>query len=150
MDRIKTKDLARGRWKQVLPVLGIPSKALTGRHGPCIFCGGKDRARFTNRNDEGVYFCNQCGSVDGFGLLMKFHGWDFKRAAQEVDRLFSINTYASLAPGHYQQIVGGIGEHVPKSTKDCALWLRKFHPEKLGPWLDDRPPEVRFWLETQE
>ena len=41
-------------------------------------------------------------------------------------------------------------EGVPKSLKDCALWLRAHQPDKLEGWLDGQDKEVRWWLETQE
>jgi phage/plasmid primase-like uncharacterized protein len=149
-DRIKTKDLARGRWPRILAALGVPKKVLSGRNGPCVFCGGKDRARFTDYKQEGFYFCNQCGSYPGMKFLMALNGWTFKQAAHEVDRVLSTNSYISLSNDTYNKILENADLRVPKSTRDCALWLRKFHPEKLGPWLDNHPPEVRFWLETQE
>jgi putative DNA primase/helicase len=85
-----TKDTvarARGRWREILPALGIETAVLNGKNQPCPLCGGKDRFRFTNRNDEGVYFCGQCGAGSGLQLLQRFHGWDFSRAAHEVDRI---------------------------------------------------------------
>src|SRR5262249_41095818 len=78
--RIKTADLARGHWPTILVELGIPRKALNGRHQPCLLCGGKDRARFTNHDDAGLYYCNQCGARDGFQLLMEYNGWEFREA----------------------------------------------------------------------
>jgi putative DNA primase/helicase len=80
-------EAARGRWREILPALGIPSEFLNGKNQPCPICGGKDRARFHDRNGEGVYFCNQCGAGSGFQLLQRFHGWDFKRAVDEVNQI---------------------------------------------------------------
>jgi putative DNA primase/helicase len=82
-----TIDAARGRWREILIALDVPAKALNGRNQPCLLCGGKDRARFTDRLQEGDYFCNQCGSRTGLQLLRKLRGWDFKRAADEVDKI---------------------------------------------------------------
>jgi hypothetical protein len=83
----KTADRARGHWPGILAELGIPRKALNGKHQGCLFCGGKDRARFTNHDDAGLYFCNQCGVRDGFQLLMDFHHWEFKETADRIDAL---------------------------------------------------------------
>lgn len=77
-------ELATGRWPAILARLGVPSSVLTGKHGPCPSCGGRDRFRFTDRDGQGRWICNQCGNGSGFDLLGMVHGWDFKRAAQEV------------------------------------------------------------------
>ncbi len=79
--------LAKGRWFEILSALGIPEKVLNKRHQPCPMCGGKDRFRWTNYHDDGMYICSQCGAGNGFQLLMKFHGWTFARTAAEIDTL---------------------------------------------------------------
>jgi len=87
MNTMDTANAARGRWTGVLSALGIDSKFLRNVHGPCPICnGGKDRWRFDDKLN-GNFFCSHCGSGDGFVLLQKFHGWDFKRAAAEVDKI---------------------------------------------------------------
>jgi phage/plasmid primase-like uncharacterized protein len=146
-DRIKTAEVARGRWTQILASLGVPPKVLNGRNQPCIFCGGRDRARFTNWKDDGYYLCNQCGSVNGFHLLMKLHGWTFSETAVKIDDLLANNWRVSMSPSNAPR---EIEIRIPKSVRDCALWLKKFHPEKLESWLERRDIEVRWWLETQE
>jgi phage/plasmid primase-like uncharacterized protein len=146
-DRIKTADLARGRWPYILSALGVPPKILNGRHQPCLFCGGNDRARFTNWKDEGYYFCNQCGSLNGFEFLMKFKGIQFSEAAKQVDELIAGNWRISIHPSNAPK---EIEIRIPKSVKDCALWLRKYRPADLEPWLERHDVEVRWWLDTQE
>src|SRR5439155_22198569 len=74
-----TIERAKGRWPGILAALGIPANALTGKHGPCPMCGGKDRFRFSDNDGSGDYICSQCGAGYGMRLLEKFHGWDFKR-----------------------------------------------------------------------
>jgi hypothetical protein len=88
-DQIRTADRARGHWPEILAELGIPRKALNGKHQSCLFCGGKDRAWFTNYDDAGLYYCNQCNPPvrDGFRLLMDFHHWEFKQTADCIDAL---------------------------------------------------------------
>lgn len=83
----KTVDAARGRWARILQELGVDQDRLTNRHGPCPLCGGKDRFRFDDKNGDGTWFCNACGSGTGFTLLMGLHGWDFAHAAGEVDKV---------------------------------------------------------------
>jgi putative DNA primase/helicase len=84
---VKTMEAARGRWRGILEVLGVDGKHLNGKHGPCPICGGKDRFRMDDRNGDGTYFCSGCNDSAGNGLqlLQRLHGWDFKRAAKEVD-----------------------------------------------------------------
>lgn len=69
-------DKARGRWRSILPALGVPKEYLTGKHGPCPFCGGKDRYRFSDLNGGGNFICNQCGSGTGVDFVMKFKGFN--------------------------------------------------------------------------
>ena len=85
--RVATKDAARGKWKGILATLGVNPSHLSGKHGPCPMCGGKDRFRFDNKGGDGTYFCSGCGAGNGFDLLRGVHNWDFKTAAQEVDRI---------------------------------------------------------------
>lgn len=82
-----TVDRARGRWREILPRLGIAPAFLTGRHGPCPLCGGKDRFRFTDRDRDGWYICGQCGAGTGILLIRKLHGWDHATACREVDAI---------------------------------------------------------------
>lgn len=84
---MRTADAARGRWYGILKSLGIDDQYLRNRHGECPMCGGHDRYRWDNRNDDGGYYCNGCGAGDGFALLMGCKGWTFAEAAKEVDAL---------------------------------------------------------------
>lgn len=78
-------DLAKGRWRDILPALGVDAQFLTGKHGPCPICNaGKDRWRFTNHADQGGWVCNQCGKGSGVDLVMKVNGWEFKEAAKAI------------------------------------------------------------------
>lgn len=79
-------DAAKGRWPGILSALGLPSSFLTGRHGPCPFCQGRDRFRFSDRDGDGRWFCNQCapGGEDGMALVQRLRGVDFAQAARIV------------------------------------------------------------------
>src|SRR5687768_11676509 len=87
-----TLERARGRWREILPRLGIETRFLTNRHGPCPLCGGRDRYRFDDKEGAGTYFCNQCGAGDGLILLRKLHGWDFKTACTEIDQIIGTDS----------------------------------------------------------
>lgn len=76
--KVEVREYAKGKWTAILPVLGVDSKFLGRRNGPCPICGGKDRFRFTDYNGEGRYYCNQCGPGDGFDLVEKVTGKTFK------------------------------------------------------------------------
>jgi putative DNA primase/helicase len=71
-------------WPAILEQLGIDGRFLRDKHGPCPACGGKDRYRFDNRHGRGGFYCNGCGAGDGFALLQRVHGWDFRTARDRV------------------------------------------------------------------
>ena len=78
------RDEARGRWRSILPQLGVAAKHLVNRHGPCPICGGRDRFRFDDREGRGTWFCNACGSGDGVALAMAVLNVDFRAAAERL------------------------------------------------------------------
>jgi len=108
-----TVDRARGRWREILPALGVESRFLTGKHLPCPACGGADRFRFDDRSKDGDYFCSQCGAGKGVSLLMKVKGWDFATAAKRVDEIIG------KAPAIPRQEVR---EHLPDKRGLRELW----------------------------
>ena len=85
--RRRTADAARGKWRGILLALGVDQQHLTGKHGPCPMCEGRDRFRWDNKDGGGSWICNACGAGNGFDLLMKLKGWDFATAARSVDEL---------------------------------------------------------------
>jgi putative DNA primase/helicase len=93
---MSTIERARGRWQEILPLLGIETKFLVNRHGPCPLCGGRDRFRFDDKNGEGTYYCNQCGAGAGLMLVRKKNGWNYRTACDEIDKL--IGKSGSTAP----------------------------------------------------
>jgi len=80
-----TKERAVGRWKSILPAFGVTPQQLTGKHGPCPLCGGKDRFRFDDKAGNGTWFCNQCGAGDGLGLVIRLRRVAFKDACKLID-----------------------------------------------------------------
>jgi len=82
------KERANGRWFDILANLGISIKE-DGSHSACPVpgCGGVNRFRFDNKDGNGSFFCNQCQrqAGDGFDLIMKVIGVDFKEAVVAVE-----------------------------------------------------------------
>ena len=93
---MNTTENARGRWREILSRLGIETRFLVNKHGPCPLCGGKDRFRFDDRDGSGSYYCNGCGAGVGIILVRKLHGWDHATACNEIDKI--IGTEPSSAP----------------------------------------------------
>jgi putative DNA primase/helicase len=83
----ETIERARGRWREILPQLGVETRFLINRQGPCPLCGGKTRFRFDDKYGSGSYYCNRCGAGVGIILLRKLHNWDHKTACDQVDRI---------------------------------------------------------------
>jgi len=77
-------DIAKGNWKHLLPTLGVDSRFLTNKHGPCPICEGKDRFRWDNQNDGGGFICSQCGAGDGFDLARRVTGKSFREIADQI------------------------------------------------------------------
>lgn len=86
-ERLDVREVAQGRWRSILTVLGIDERALSGKHGPCPMCGGKDRFRFDDREGRGTYFCSGCGAGDGVQLAMGITGQSFRDVARAVERI---------------------------------------------------------------
>lgn len=85
----RAEDLAEGRWTDILARAGVPDTAFTGKHGPCPLCGGKDRFRWNKAKE--LWVCNDCSEskyANGFALLMKLLGCDFRGAADFVREHF--------------------------------------------------------------
>lgn len=89
---------AHGRWSEILPRLGVGVHFLTGKHGPCPLCGGRDRYRYTDRGGDGEYICGQCGAGTGIILLRKMHNWTFKEACDAVDEIIGTDAPVKIQP----------------------------------------------------
>jgi putative DNA primase/helicase len=98
VSELNTVERARFRWREILPRLGVDTRFLTNKHGPCPLCGGKDRFRFDDKDGSGSYYCGQCGAGAGIILLRKMHGWDYKEACDEIDRIIGADSAPVSAP----------------------------------------------------
>ena len=96
-------EAARGRWREVLEAL-VPGIDLSGRHGPCPGCGGRDRFRVARDelDARGGWFCGQGGETtggDGLALLRHVHGWSFEEAVGRVAAVLGMDARAAPAGG---------------------------------------------------
>src|SRR5258706_14333045 len=96
MSELNTVERARHRWREILPQLGIDTKFLVNRHGPCPLCGGKDRFRYDDKNGEGTYYCNGCGAGNGIILVRKRNNWSYAEACTEIDGIIGADRTDSL------------------------------------------------------
>ena len=76
--------VAKGNWRHLLASLGVESRFLVNKHGPCPICEGKDRFRWDNQNDGGGFICSQCGGGDGFDLARRVTGKSFREIADHI------------------------------------------------------------------
>lgn len=83
--RTDIHDLALGKWRSLLPELGIHEQFLTDKHGPCPICGGKDRFRWDNKDGRGSYICSKCGPGSGVDLVIGVNRVDFRVAKQMIE-----------------------------------------------------------------
>ena len=90
------KEVAQGRWAEVLQRSGVDPSFLTGRAGPCPFCGGRDRFQFRIKSDNGSYICRNCTDAqyrNGFDFLMRHLGIsEFREAAEHVKSVLGVCT----------------------------------------------------------
>lgn len=84
----QVKQQATGRWQGILASLG--TEVPLNRHTACPACGGKDRFRFDDKEGNGTFICNQCGSGDGLDLVRRLFNVDVTEAAQEVAKVLAI------------------------------------------------------------
>lgn len=91
MAHIDIKDLACGKWRDILRAIGVPEQYLNGRHQGCPFCGddGKghrsDRFRFDDKAGNGSFICSHCGAGSGVDFVMRWLKCDFITAKKEIE-----------------------------------------------------------------
>ena len=84
----------RNRWPEILQTVAGLTKAQTTptRTGmPCPHCGGTDRYEF-KKVEDGFYLCRGCGAGDGWSMVMKVLGVDFRQSIEQVARYLGIST----------------------------------------------------------
>jgi putative DNA primase/helicase len=128
---MNTIERARGRWREILPQVGIEMRFLKNKHGPCPLCGGQDRFRFDDRDGSGSYYCNQCGAGVGILLVRSLNRWDHATACRVVDEII----------GPARQIASP--KHQERSTAAKAAAVRQLigdanSPEVVAQYLVPR------------
>ena len=58
----EVKARAYGHWTGILTALGVDPKILNRKNQPCPMCGGTDRFQYTDKFQEGNYYCRSCGA----------------------------------------------------------------------------------------
>ncbi len=127
------RERAKGRWRGLLPQFGIDSRYLSGRHGPCPFCGGEDRFRWDNKDGDGTFFCSACGPGSGADMVMKHNGWDFATAAREIEKVVGSGPVEPIKPKYCasRDLLNTLwGEGSPITKDDPA---GRFLYRRLGP-----------------
>ncbi len=94
------RERTQGRWRAILPILGLDERFLSGKNMGCPFCQppGKDRWRFINREGSGNWICSQCGMGDGFNLAMRVLNTDFATMAKRVEEALRMPATQKRAP----------------------------------------------------
>lgn len=93
----------RNRWRSILPLFGIETKFLGGRHGPCPICDGTDRFRFDDKEGKGTFYCNQCGAGDGVRLLMLKTGRGFADVVRDIRERLGETSTAPAPKGRHPE-----------------------------------------------
>ena len=122
------KQECHGRWSGILTSLGMDEKVFNGRHQPCVFCGGRDRARW-DRSKE-LYFCGQCGSRSPISLAIEFTGMSFKETMRAIrpnimssELKISSQIDTQAAEEKIKRVHAGLKRITPDSV--VALYLAK-------------------------
>lgn len=123
MQNVSVRDLAKGRWRGLLPEFGISQSHLNGKHGPCPICGGKDRFRFDDKNGVGDWICSSCGSGDGLMLAEKVTGLPMRDVIKKVQSLAST---VEARPVKER-------DHAKELNAIRSLWDRAGRPADDGP-----------------
>lgn len=122
-----TAELAKGRWRELLPALGVDAEFLKNDHGPCPICGGKDRFRWDDQNSNGGFICSGCGAGDGFNLVQRVTGKEFPQIASEIDTIIGRKFDGPTGPKPQEDV---------EQTQRLNMrrkWLGASYPMESGP-----------------
>ena len=144
--RPEIRDQAKGRWRGVLPRLGVPVAHLDGKQHPCPICGGKDRFRFDDLEGNGTWFCNHCGAGNGMSLVMKVNVLNFPDAAAKVRELIPNCPATKGRPGRDDAKCSAAMREVWASSQPIAGTMAEAYLRHRGCWSEHiaRMPSLRF------
>lgn len=143
-------DAARGRWASLLAEFGVRSELLTGRHGPCPGCGGRDRFRFDDKDGEGTFICSQGGggnlAGNGIALLQHVTRWEWKVCIEEVGRKLLPD---SMRRGFHDDYASGqapVRDDLPDAPRSEREEIPPYDEQKLRTYVEAVPPLTREHL----
>jgi putative DNA primase/helicase len=133
---MSTIERATGRWREILPQLGIETRFLVNRHGPCPLCGGTDRFRWDDRDGTGSYYCNQCGPGPGILLVRKLRGWDHATACRAIDDIIGRDPPPGREPEQLSRRRDNSGEDILAQATDSGIVQRYLTSRGLRTYPD--------------
>ena len=132
MERVPVREAAAGRWRDILSILGVPDRALSGKPGPCPVCGNlKPKFRFDDKEGRGTWICT-CSSGDGMALAMKITGLDFHHAAMRVEELVGTARQSPPKPQRSERNIREAMNTLWRSASPIGL------ADPAGRWLRNR------------
>lgn len=139
-------DAARGRWASVLAGFGVQTELLTGRHGPCPGCAGRDRFRFDDKEGEGTFICSQGGggNLAGNGLTLLEHvtGWEWKKCVEEVGRRLLNDSQRRGWNGESGES-RPVREDLPDAPREKVESVPQFSHTRLRSFIEGMPTVTR-------
>jgi putative DNA primase/helicase len=101
--KLKAKEIAPGRWQDILCAAGIERELLTNylvhkKEGPCPCCGGKSRFIFDDKDGKGTFYCRYCGAGNGFKLMQMFLEKDFAYCARWIEDWYGGDSVEARRP----------------------------------------------------
>ena len=129
------KDEYKNQFHSILLRAGVEHRFLTGRHTPCLFCGGRDRARWIA--DKEILWCNVCQPKHGIDALMQYIGMSFKETCQyirgDTKMEYKTSTVKRIDPlPRLKQIHKGL-----KQVKRGDVVARYLKSRGINKWGDD-------------
>ena len=120
-DKKEVLQKMKGLWADaMIQICGADANFFkTKKHQPCLYCGGNDRSRWTDKVSEpgdGGIICNQCGSGDGILWVQKLRGESFS------DCINALGDWLNLVPV----------EVIKKANKRAS----RTSPYKMGAQID--------------
>ena len=107
-------------WLPVLSIFGVPELPQK-KEGPCIFCGGKTRARWITQKQ--YYFCNQCEkrSRDGFAVIQEYNGWTVPETVNELSQYLGLKETKETNYKQHKRKLKAEKENYLKAMQDHLL-----------------------------